>query len=1211
MGGSKSINNQFTFANDKIDEFSGFSHQHSATILPNGNLLLYDNGNLKPNRYSRAVEYSINESSRVVTKVWEYRSTPDIFMPSLGSVYRLPNGNTLINWGTEKITEVKPDKSIAFEMTYINANVYNAKKITAHAITESKNLVNPGNYNFNNATNETGVNIQVTNLSKAVNVHVQKHIYPPHFGKFTDSSFTSVLPYRWVFSNDAVVNLNGKFKINTKSVVGMDAPQKFTIYKRDKESVGDFYPLTTTYNSSSSEIVADFSGFGEFVIVSNVLNKPTLLSPAINEKVSLSGKLSWNLVIGAIKYQIQVDKTDKFTSPILNTIVAQNTSTNYSDLKPRTNYYWRVRAMNNKDTSAWSDLYVFKTMSQAPSLLYPLDNVAGILLADSLQWEVQLDSETYLVQVSKSNTFNENVINLTNHNKPSLPISNLDNLTKYYWRIAINVPNEPVEWSVTGSFTTTFKRPENRKPIDFLDNVAVSTTFEWISNFKVDNFNFELSYDKDFNNLAVIQSDISTNFFKISDLNHNTTYYWRVKSKIGVYYSDWSEPFRFKTILKTPKLFLPNNNSINLSKSTTLTWEIVAPMIDYRIQISTKQDFSTIFADNVIKDSDSYEMKALAVNTRYYWRIKAINGSDTSNWSSVWSFRTKLVEPTLLSPANGRTNFSLYSPLRWEKNQNNKLYSVQIATDGDFSNLMIDTTTTLAEFYIIKLMPQTKYYWRIKSFRDSLESDWSAIRTFTTDDGIGIQSPELLNPHDESEIYVDSYVVWEDVAEGVFYHLQVSDNKEFTSLVIDAQDLEDEGYKLHNLNYDAVYYWRIRVYSQIAHSEWSLPFSFYTIPESGLVQLVQPSDYELQVPNIVTFVWDNINEADYYELQLSENRKMTELTIDANQIDKNYYSSPVLSQNTQYWWRVRFHNGDEYSAWSPIWNFITKSNMQLAVPEIIQPLNKSQSTKIRTSFKWESAEGAEKYKFALSKNSKFTNIVVKYTDLTTTIVQCCKLDYNTNYYWRIAAKNDTASSPWSQTFTFLTELAPPLILHPLTGVVEVSSNLKLIWESEYQKALHQVQIALDPEFEYLVIDQMNISSTEYDCLLSPSTTYFVRLRTYNETNSSGWSNISSFTTSNTMSASESQIRTDAITISNYPNPFAGSTTFTYSNNEDGLATLKLFDIYGNQIATIFSAFFEGGTYKIKWNSGNLNSGVYYYSLVFGNNIKYGNLIIIN
>ncbi|HET9253153.1 MAG TPA: aryl-sulfate sulfotransferase [Candidatus Eisenbacteria bacterium] len=100
-------NNQFTFVNDP----DRFAWQHSARRLANGNLLLYDNGNTHTPSYSRAVEYALDEANRTATLVWQYRNTPDTFGGAMGSVQRLPNGNTLIGWGSTNptATEVTAD----------------------------------------------------------------------------------------------------------------------------------------------------------------------------------------------------------------------------------------------------------------------------------------------------------------------------------------------------------------------------------------------------------------------------------------------------------------------------------------------------------------------------------------------------------------------------------------------------------------------------------------------------------------------------------------------------------------------------------------------------------------------------------------------------------------------------------------------------------------------------------------------------------------------------------------------------------------------------------------------------------------------------------------------------------------------------------------------------------------------------------------------
>jgi hypothetical protein len=107
-------NNQFTFVNDTMK----FSHQHTIRRTPTGTLILFDNGNFRSNVGSRAVEYSVDEHAKTATLVWQFRHSPDIKAIAMGSVQRLSNGNTLIGWGTGSpaATEVRPDKSVAFEL---------------------------------------------------------------------------------------------------------------------------------------------------------------------------------------------------------------------------------------------------------------------------------------------------------------------------------------------------------------------------------------------------------------------------------------------------------------------------------------------------------------------------------------------------------------------------------------------------------------------------------------------------------------------------------------------------------------------------------------------------------------------------------------------------------------------------------------------------------------------------------------------------------------------------------------------------------------------------------------------------------------------------------------------------------------------------------------------------------------------------------------
>jgi hypothetical protein len=71
---------------------------------------------------------------------------------------------------------------------------------------------------------------------------------------------------------------------------------------------------------------------------------------------------------------------------------------------------------------------------------------------------------------------------------------------------------------------------------------------------------------------------------------------------------------------------------------------------------------------------------------------------------------------------------------------------------------------------------------------------------------------------------------------------------------------------------------------------------------------------------------------------------------------------------------------------------------------------------------------------------------------------------------------------------------------------------------------------------------------------------------------------------------------------NYPNPFNPSTTINYTVAEAGKVSLRVYNMLGQEVATLVNGYQAANTYSVNFNATNLASGVYMYQLTAGSNV---------
>ncbi|MDP3148864.1 MAG: alpha-amylase family glycosyl hydrolase [Ignavibacteria bacterium] len=79
---------------------------------------------------------------------------------------------------------------------------------------------------------------------------------------------------------------------------------------------------------------------------------------------------------------------------------------------------------------------------------------------------------------------------------------------------------------------------------------------------------------------------------------------------------------------------------------------------------------------------------------------------------------------------------------------------------------------------------------------------------------------------------------------------------------------------------------------------------------------------------------------------------------------------------------------------------------------------------------------------------------------------------------------------------------------------------------------------------------------------------------------------------------------------NYPNPFNPTTSIQYSVNNSQYVSLKIYDVLGNELATLVNEVQPAGAYKVGFDATSFSSGVYFYQLRQNNSVITRKMILV-
>jgi hypothetical protein len=424
--------NQFTFIGEHAENAPYYTvGQHDVHRLANGNLLYFDNGNISgggvtpsDRTYTRIVEYALDEANMTATLVWEYRHTPDIAASCTGSIKRFPNGNTFIDWGCAVptsgtiATEVDAAGQVVFEMTHRQTGGIGSVLLgggLTKQLWNSPDLIRSSTFlgvqsGQTNDSPEAGVSVEVNSLSGAAEnaLLVQRQLDAVRFPQFSGKA-PQVAMEHIVLSGSNIVSWAADLELSlpdTSYVFDtplIHDPAQVIVYQRSTPGKGLFSALPTTYDADTQKLRVSTTELGELIFgypdVDETPYVPTIASPANQSNVNQTAPVTliWTPQGLVGSFELQMATNAAFTNLVLDTNDLGSSSYTLQNPSPDTEYFWRVRVVNQGGTSDWATAS-FTTVPPILKLTYPAGGevwqrfqVVNITWIDNISENVALD----------------------------------------------------------------------------------------------------------------------------------------------------------------------------------------------------------------------------------------------------------------------------------------------------------------------------------------------------------------------------------------------------------------------------------------------------------------------------------------------------------------------------------------------------------------------------------------------------------------------------------------------------------------------------------------------------------------------------------------------------------------------------------------------------------------------------------------------------
>lgn len=170
------------------------------------------------------------------------------------------------------------------------------------------------------------------------------------------------------------------------------------------------------------------------------------------------------------------------------------------------------------------------------------------------------------------------------------------------------------------------------------------------------------------------------------------------------------------------------------------------------------------------------------------------------------------------------------------------------------------------------------------------------------------------------------------------------------------------------------------------------------------------------------------------------------------------------------------------------------------------------------------------------------------------------------------------------------------LVAPRDGIEVPDRELKLSWNPMQGASTYRVQVSTDLSFNVKTFDH-EVSGASATIEVEDGQTYFWRVGVSLDDDRVAWSETYSFVTGLGANKGSHEMINGFLLEQNYPNPFNPSTTIPFHLEDANDVTLRVYNMLGQEVATLVDGFTPAGSHEARWDAGDLPSGMYLYRLI--------------